>query len=266
MQISISNAIGGGGGAQGSGGGSSFASTNSFTFDGQFDYIDCNSAASSISGDNEGTVSLWVQPNDIVSNQTIVNFSASTQTRQYLVLNLNSTYGFNVAMRTTSQSASGFFVHANVNPFSVGTWTHLAVVQNGVSPQLYVNGVAVAQTFIVPSNDQKWLNDMGSFDTINIGRIFTSDLDQNYFDGLVDEFSYFSSALSSTDIETIYNNGVPNNLNELSTLPTIWYRMGEEANYTGREWVLTDQGSGGNNGFSDTLPAPPAQPSTDVPT
>ena len=34
MQISISNAIGGGGGAQGSGGGSSFASTNSFEFDG----------------------------------------------------------------------------------------------------------------------------------------------------------------------------------------------------------------------------------------
>ena len=42
--------------------------------------------------------------------------------------------------------------------------------------------------------------------------------------------------------------------------------MGEEANHTGREWILTDQGSGGNNGFSDTLPAPPAQPSTDVPT
>ena len=39
MQISISNAIGGGGGAQGSGGGSSFASTNSFTFDGSSDYV-----------------------------------------------------------------------------------------------------------------------------------------------------------------------------------------------------------------------------------
>ena len=105
---------------------------------------------------------------------------------------------------------------------------------------------------------------MTGFDTINIGRILTSDLNQNYLDGLVDELSYFSSALSSTDIETIYNNGVPNNLNELSTLPTIWYRMGEEANYAGGEWTLTDQGSGGNDGTSDTLP--PEAISTDVQT
>ena len=63
---------------------------------------------------------------------------------------------------------------------------------------------------------------------------------------------------------SIYNSGVPNNLNELSTPPTIWYRMGEQANYTGRNWDLIDQGSGGNNGFSDTLP--PSALSTDVPT
>ena len=244
--------------------GSSFASTNSFIFDGNDDYIDCNSAASSISADNEGTISVWVNPNNIVDNQTILNFSASTLTRQYLILSLNSTYGFYVAMRSNSNSSSGFFVYANVNPFSVGTWTHLAIAQNGVSPQLYVNGVAVAQTFVVSTNDQKWMNDMGSFDSINIGRLFTSNLNQNYFDGLVDEFSYFSSALSSTDIETIYNNGVPNNLNDLTNPPISWYRMGEEASYAGGEWTLVDQGSGSNNGSSLTLP--PEAISTDVPT
>ena len=41
--------------------------------------------------------------------------------------------------------------------------------------------------------------------------------------------------------------------------------MGEAANYSGGQWILTDQGSGGNNGTSSTIPAPPAQPSTDVP-
>ena len=243
----------------------SYQNEYSFQFGGIDEYIDCNSAASSISADNEGTVSLWVQPNDITSSQTILNFSASTQTRQYLVLNLSSSLGFTVDMRTTSNSSSGFIVYANVNPFSVGTWTHLAIVQNGVSPQLYVNGVAVAQTFLVSTNDQKWLNDMGSFDTINIGRIFTSDLDQNYFDGLVDEFSYFSSALSSTDIETIWNNGVPNNLNDLSTLPTIWYRMGEAATFDGiRDWDLVDQGTGGNDAVSQNIAD--SERVTDVPT
>ena len=181
--------------------GSSFASTNSFIFDGSSDFIDCSSASSSISGDNEGTVSLWVKPNDIVSNQSFICFTNPALTRRYIGMGLNSTHSFYVDMRTSSFSTSGFFVYANVNPFSVGVWTHLALVQDGVSPQLYVDGVAVAQTFLVSSNDQKWLNDMVGFNTINIGRFLTSDLNQNYFDGLVDEVSYFSSALSSTDIE-----------------------------------------------------------------
>ena len=241
----------------------SFQDIYSYEFDGVDDYIDCNSASSSISGDNEGTVSLWLQPNDIVNGQRIICFSASTQTRQYLNLTLTAS-GFQVDMRTSSFSTTGFSVITDVNPFSLGTWIHLAIVQDGVSPQLYVDGVAVAQTFTVPDNDQKWLNDMGSFDSINIGRLFTSDLDQNYFDGLVDEVSYFSSALSSTDIETIYNNGAPNNLNDLTNPPISWWRMGEAATYAGGEWTLVDQGSGGNNGSSLTLP--PEAISTDVPT
>lgn len=243
----------------------SYQNEYSFEFGGIDEYIDCNSASSYISGDNEGTVSLWINPNNIVDNQTIITFSASTQERQYLNLGMNSSWGFYVDMKTSITVSTGFLVHTDVNPFSVGTWTHLAIVQNGVSPQLYVNGVAVAQTFLVSASDQKWLNDMGSFDLINIGRWKTSNADQNYLEALIDEVSYFSSALSSTDIEAIYNNGVPNNLNELSTLPTIWYRMGEAATFDGiRDWDLVDQGTGGNDAVSQNIAE--SERVTDVPT
>ena len=57
MQISISNAIRGG--AQGSGGGSSFASTNSFTFDGSSDYIDGSATYSELNGTTKATWSYW---------------------------------------------------------------------------------------------------------------------------------------------------------------------------------------------------------------
>ena len=87
----------------------------------------------------------------------------------------------------------------------------------------------------------------------------------NYpYAGLLDEVSYFNNTLSLSDITTIYNSGIPNDLSSLS--PISWWRMGEEANYSGGQWKLIDQGSGGNNGTSSTIPAPPAQPSTDVPT
>lgn len=233
-----------------------FSNTKSIELDGMDAYVDCSSAAGSISADNEGTVSIWVKPNDIVSNQTVVCFTNPALTRRYIVMGLNSTYGFYVDMRTILSSSSGFFVHADVNPFSVGVWTHLAIVQNGISPQLYVDGVAVAQTFLVSSNDQKWLNDMVGFNTINMGRLLTADLDQNYFDGLVDEVSYFSSALSSTDIETIYNNGVPTDLTQFSTTPVFYYR------FEGTGTTATDSGTGGNDGTLENT----AIRSTDVPT
>jgi hypothetical protein len=82
--------------------------------------------------------------------------------------------------------------------------------------------------------------------------------------GNIDEASVFNIELSSTEVTNIYNSGVPNDISSLS--PVSWWRMGEAANYSGGQWTLTDQGSGGNNGTSSTIPAPPAQPSTDVPT
>ena len=84
------------------------------------------------------------------------------------------------------------------------------------------------------------------------------------FSGTIDEASFFNTELSASDVSTIFGTGVPNDISSLS--PVGWWRMGEEANYAGGAWTLTDQGSGGNDGFSNTLPAPPAQPSTDVPT
>jgi len=85
MQISISNAIGGGGGAQGSGGGSSFASTNSFTFDGSTDYIDCGNP-SSLQITNTITLSAWIKTTDTSSYEIIIGKdSVGTGTRSFLL-------------------------------------------------------------------------------------------------------------------------------------------------------------------------------------
>ena len=81
--------------------------------------------------------------------------------------------------------------------------------------------------------------------------------------GFIDEVGFFNDD-QSANISTIYGTGIPNDLSLYS--PISWYRMGEAANYSGGQWTLTDQGSGGNDGTSLNIPAPPTQPSTDVPT
>jgi len=67
----------------------------------------------------------------------------------------------------------------------------------------------------------------------------------------MDEVSYFNFALTQENITSIYNNGVPNNISSLN--PLGWWRMGDEANFTGGVWTLTDQGSGANDGTSSGM-------------
>ena len=78
------------------------------------------------------------------------------------------------------------------------------------------------------------------------------------FTGLIDEVSVFSSELSATDVETIYNSGTAYDLSSYS--PVSWWHMGDNDGGTGT--TITNQGSGGNNGtltngptFSTTVPS-----------
>tara|TARA_R100000655_G_scaffold78384_1_gene117796 strand:+ start:1208 stop:1951 length:744 start_codon:yes stop_codon:yes gene_type:complete len=64
-----------------------------------------------------------------------------------------------------------------------------------------------------------------------------------FFNGLVDEVAVFISILSQSDVTSIYNGGVPNNLNNLSTPPLSWWRFEEGSGTT-----AADSGTGGNTG------------------
>ncbi len=260
MQISISNSIGGIAGAQGSGGGSSFASTNSFTFDGNSDYVDMGApSALRFNRSDSFSFSAWVKISDTGNNTILSNqLAPSTNYRGYyfaiqsnkLILIFRSTLSNRLIFNGATNLSSG--------------WNHVVFTYDGTattsSGQFYINGSAETTT-----GSGALTTTAESVDVLYLGCRSAAD---NFFDGKIDEVSVFNSVLSGgfagSDIETIYNNGVPNDISSFN--PISWWRMGEAASYTGREWVLTDQGSGGNDGFSDTLPAPPAQPSTDVPT
>ena len=83
-------------------------------------------------------------------------------------------------------------------------------------------------------------------------------LSNRYFTGNIDEVAVFSSELSASDVEDIYNSGAPVDLSSYS--PASWWRMGDDDGATGT--TITNQGSGGNNGtltngptFSTTVPS-----------
>ena len=272
MQISISNAIGGDGGAQGSGNRPSFASTNSFTFDGNSDFIDCgdndNLSFGNGTTDSAFSISAWVKMDSTSGFRIFNKYAATTNEYQF------GTGGGNTLHFYLFDSTSTFIYRARSynTILNTGQWYHVVATYNGVGGanaqngiKLYVDGVRVDDT---TASGGVYVA-MGNKTTpVYIGR-----LDSSYADGNIDEVSLFNTALTDGGVSVgqpaggqiaqVYNSGVPNDISSFN--PISWWRMGEAATYTGRNWDLIDQGSGGNNGFSNTIPAPPAQPSTDVP-
>jgi hypothetical protein len=263
MQISISNSISG---KAPSGGGSSFASTNSFIFDGNDDYVDCglnaNLSFGNTSSDFPFTFSLWAKVDDLSSGHNLVkrgDFSTTNNREQVFFISSDGSIRNYIYSNGQALNRRGRMTSAGI--ISPNTWYHIAWTYNGQGGTNASNGIKIYLDGNRVDNANNQKNTYGAMKNTN-----TPFKIGEFINGNMDEVAVFNSELSQSDITTIYNSGIPNNLNDLSTPPLSWWRMGEDATYTGREWVLTDQGSGGNNGFSNTLPAPPAQPSTDVPT
>ncbi|MBI2057238.1 LamG domain-containing protein, partial [Candidatus Pacearchaeota archaeon] len=102
--------------------------------------------------------------------------------------------------------------------YSDGTWTHVALVQDAVSPVLYVNGVAPAQTFTESTNKTRWFSGASELKVGRIGDEFFAQ-EQQFYNGSIDEVLIFDRALSAGEIKSLYNNTanrLENNFTSLS--------------------------------------------------
>jgi hypothetical protein len=260
MQISISNAIKG---QTSLGGGSSFASTNSFEFDGNTDYVTMGDVLDMANdGTDAFTISCWFKTTDTATQMLIAKQrNASPYNGYNLYLSSNR---IRFTLGTLSGSAYIQGQTGLIGTITDGKWHHLALTYDGSQDisgfNLYYDNANI--TIITLSNNTP--TDVSSSAEFMLGARGTTSSYGVLYDGILDEVAYFNSELSASDISTIYGTGTPSDLSSLS--PISWWRMGEAANYSGGQWTLTDQGSGGNDGTSLTIPGPPAQPSTDVPT
>ena len=228
--ISLGLGLGGGKSATSSGaggGGGGFVNGFSIKFDGSDDYYKLSSG---VSFSGAYTLSMW--------------FKQTTDALGILAFGSDGTYiepqGSNGRLLVSGYGA----IHSGTNAFNFGQWSHVMLARDSSNNvEAWVNGVSIGTS--TKSGTAK-------FD--NFGVYHTS---TQPFGGLLDEIALFNSDKSS-NISTIYNGGIPNDLSSLS--PTHWWRMGDIAGGSGT--TITDQGSGGINGILINGPTF----STDVPT
>ena len=164
------------------------------------------------------TISLWI-------NFTIKHFSSTLLDFRSLSVLSNQPsliFGLTDGVQWRRQGASPAILPINIpaSEFTVGNWNNIVVSNNGSTTKLYLDGVEKGSTT----------------DSVNYNASCPLTVGQNIAGGnfwtsaLFDEIGIFNTALTAQEVQSIYNateTGKTADLNDLTTPPVKWYRMGD---------------------------------------
>lgn len=219
-------------------GGSSFSNTYSTDYDGIDAHISTDATYSELDGQTKATFSCWIKPpTTIIDLQVIASVvkNATTTNHQFQIrLATNATV--QISMDSNSK-----YVRASSTPLTLNTWNHvlfcidLTQATSINRGKIFINGTdgtsAVTLSGVLAT----------STGALNIGQ--NENGHYNNYEGNIDEVAIWSGTDLRNDVATIYNSGVPNNLNDNGlTAPTSWYRFEE-----GSGTSIADSGSSTNN-------------------
>ncbi len=192
----------------------------SMEFDGLNDYFDCGDLSNiGISNASAASVSMWFKK-DGNGNYILFDFkegSSRIALQSYLSNSLYiyiNSVSYNVALTVDNNE-----------------WHNVILVFDGTQAsnsdklKLYFNGSNITggtYSGTVPTAVGAFTSSMIS----NIGRTPST----AYFDGNIDEVAVWNSALSSDEVQEIYNatsTGKTADLSTMATPPVAWYRMGD---------------------------------------
>ena len=210
-----------------------------FSFNGSSQYIDVgNNSIFNLQG--SFSVSLWVN-------------STSFQNYVHLLSKLDTSYtGWRIQLDQTnvriqtSNMSSGITVAKNMN---TATWYHMCFTYDGSYLNYYQNGsnaISNNTSFVSPPSSNN--------NNFRIGKSGLTDAGGAAHNGYISNVQIFNTALSSTDVETLYNNGSP--LTSMTGFTSLqgWWKLDASDTYdssTGN-WTIEDH-AGSNDGTSSGM-------------
>ena len=230
-------------------------SNYSFEFDGVDDDFTCSDLSSLVDNKSKLSISFWVNLPDVTEiNRITGKCSNPASTSKWLSVNGNITNGLNFVVSNGGLA----YVEAN-NVLTNNTWHHIVCVFNGTQAvnvdraKIYVDSVDETQSIIgtLPSTTYDFTLEPTN-PTWYLGQVGLQ-LGINELRGKLNEYAIYSDvALTDLEVNEIYNGGVPNDLSSLSVTPDLWYKMGEEATFSGGVWTVPDA-IGSNDGTSNAM-------------
>lgn len=160
-------------------------------FDGSDDYI--HMPDNIVSGEEKVTFLINVRPEMDGANQ--FTFTVGTGSNNYLFLNTNS--GSNMRFAMTNVGWWNEQAEMKTDSVQKGTWASVAIVMDGKTKRMYVDGNMVNETTsdLLPSS-------LGDTNQNYLAKSqYTGD---SYFKGYIEDFRVYGRALAADEIEEIY--------------------------------------------------------------
>lgn len=209
-----------------------FQDTKSFYYNGVDQGFDSTSNYTAMDNANSYSVSFWVKLArlGIVQRPYGVQNLTDTAFQLYCVIQSNGRVDVGTAGGGSNWSRSTTLLHP-------GGWNHVCIVcrpggNRYAQQRIFING-----QFGMTSNFSGNVG-IGSCGTLSFAmdKNGGSPSDANY-----NEFAIWTNYdLTDAEVLEVYNNGIPNNLDEdITTPPTSWYRE-ENATFDNSNWVMKD--------------------------
>ena len=197
------------------------------------DYIDCGDITD-LDGSAALTLSAWVKPT-----------ASGTSSADGIIAKDGATRGFYLATFTGNKFRFLISTNGSTNDsfnsnlaYTTNEWYHLAATWDGSNLKLYING-SLDTTQAVSNATGTFSNNSN---TLRIGNNGGS----GYFNGSISNASIWNTALTSTQVTELYNNGTPSNLSNHSGTSNLvsWWKLNNTT--TGIE-----DSKGSNNGTNN---------------
>lgn len=179
---------------------------DSIVCDGTGDYvqIDAWGVAREAAGtaDTVGTFAAWVNIKVLADSYSILS-AGDTNATEYI--NFQIVNGL-LNITLADGGAVAFDIEADAIGITINKWHHVAMVQNGVQPLLYIDGAVIAATNDTSTDITKWFANLNGIDNANIGILdqnTSTTLDMN---GAIGEVKHWNRALTAAEIKKDFKN------------------------------------------------------------
>jgi len=236
-------------------------SNYSMSFDGTNDYIDCGDSNDFSFGngttDSPFSVSFWLNASTFATNLGIISKDYDGSNREWTIGQFSSSNKIRFLLKNNGGGNQQSI--DSTNTLSTGQWYHIVCTYDGSGGNnaadgltIYIDGTAETPTNITKQTYTAMANTIAP---LTFGAYQTG-ASQLGISGKIDDVSIFSVELSSSEVSTIWNNGIPKDESGTPNLVGYW-RMGEESivGYIGgvpAYWTIPDQ-VGGNDGISTNM-------------